>query len=51
MANPGQESASPEVVTALDTVGISDISDTRIDPMTKLGAVSVDFEILLVDNA
>lgn len=33
--NPGHESASPEVVFALDTVGIADISDTRINPATE----------------
>ena len=33
--NPGQESASPEVVIALDTVGIANVADTRINPSTE----------------
>jgi len=38
MSNPGTEDNAPGVVTALDTVGIADTGDTRINP-----AKDVDF--------
>ena len=33
--NPGKDNSSPDVVEALDTVGIADIGDTRINPATE----------------
>lgn len=43
--NPGKANTDPEVLAALDTVGISDIGDTRINPATEanqLGRTNID---------